>query len=100
MGGCSEDPGRVSPREENRKEGWSRGGPRPPSGGVVSAGLGFLQRIDSELVESTEFHSSNPREQAEDAQGTPSQSHISPSILVHEDAKIAGLPTCERQERG
>jgi len=55
--------------------------------------------IDSGLVGSTDFHSSHPQghapehhafsgrgtTRAEDAQGTPTQSHISPSILVNED---------------
>ena len=50
--------------------------------------------IDSGLVGSTDFHSSHPQghehsgrgtTRAEDAQGTPTQSHISPSILVYED---------------
>jgi len=51
--------------------------------------------IDSGLVGSTNFHSSHPQghepehsergtTRAEDAQGTPTQSHISPSILVYE----------------
>ena len=50
--------------------------------------------IDSGLVGSTGFHSSHPQghelsgrgtTRAEDAQGTPAQSHISPSILGYED---------------
>jgi len=45
--------------------------------------------IDSGLVGSTDFHSSHPQAgrgttRAEDAQGTPTQSHISPSIVVYE----------------
>ena len=59
----------------------------------------FASVIDSGLVGSTDFHSSHPQwhepehhafsgrgaARAEDAQGTPTQSHISPSILVYED---------------
>ena len=30
---------------------------------------------------------------AEDAQGTPTQSHISPSILVYEDSTVSAVPT-------
>jgi len=49
--------------------------------------------IDSGLVGATDFHSSHPQgydagrgvTTAEGAQGTPTQSHISPSILVYED---------------
>jgi len=48
--------------------------------------------IDSGLVGSTDFHSSHPQghsgrgtTRADDAQGTPTQSHTSPSILVYED---------------
>ena len=53
--------------------------------------------IESGLVDSTDFHSSHPHghqpqhlsgrgtTRAEDAQGTPTQSHISPSILACED---------------
>ena len=45
------------------------------------------------MVGSTDFHSSHPQEhepgrgaaRAEDAEGTPTQSHVSPSILVYED---------------
>jgi len=51
------------------------------------------QVIDSGLVGSTDFHSSHPQghegsergaARAEDAQGSPTQSHISPIILVYE----------------
>ena len=49
--------------------------------------------IDSGLDGSTDFHSSHPRGRgtmrAENAQGTPTQSHISPSILVHEHKPFA-----------
>jgi len=42
--------------------------------------------IGSGLVGSTDLHSSGRgAARAEDAQGTPTQSHISPSILVYED---------------
>ena len=45
--------------------------------------------IDSGLVTTTDFHSSHPQgrgaARADDAQGTPTQSHISPSIQVYEE---------------
>ena len=41
--------------------------------------------IDSGLDGSTEFLSGRGAARAEDAQGTPTQSHISPSLLVYED---------------
>ena len=44
----------------------------------------FSAVIDSGLVDSTDF-SGRGTARAEDAQGTPTQSHISPSILVYED---------------
>ena len=62
--------------------------------------------LDSGLVGSTDFHSSHPygHEQgegttiADDAQGTPTQSHVSPSILEYEDncsifERMTGLST-------
>ena len=42
--------------------------------------------IDSGLVGSKDFFSGRGTTRAEDAQGTPAQSHISPSILVYEDS--------------
>ena len=51
-------------------------------GGVT--GLIFLPGVkDSGLVISTDFGRGTAR--TEDVQGTPTQSHISPSILVYED---------------
>jgi len=50
--------------------------------------------IDSGLVGSMDFHSSHPQghgrgtTRAEDAQGTPTQSHISPSILLYEEKNV------------
>ena len=52
-----------------------------------------MNMIDSGLVGSTDFHSSHLQgyesgrgtERADDAQGTRTQSHISPSILVYEE---------------
>ena len=47
--------------------------------------------IDSELVGSTDFHSSHPQghgrdvARANNAQGTPARSNTSPSILVYEE---------------
>jgi len=69
---------------------------------AAAASLGDLHGsslIDSGLVGSTDFHSSHPQghepehhaftgrgtTSAKDAQGTPTQSHISPSKLVYED---------------
>ena len=51
--------------------------------------------IDSGLVGSTDFHSSHSQghalwegyHKAEDAQGTPTQSRVSPSILVYREGK-------------
>jgi len=37
---------------------------------------------------------------AEDAQGTPTQSHISPSILVYEDKKTGGVQAGVSDIRG
>jgi hypothetical protein len=46
-----------------------------------------VRAIDSGLVGSTDCHSSllGDAARAEDAQGTPTQSHVPPSILVYED---------------
>ena len=43
--------------------------------------------IDPGLVGPTDFHSGRGAARAEDAQGTPTQIHISPSILVYEDER-------------
>ena len=53
----------------------------------------FKTVIDSGLVGSTDFGRGTVR--AEDAQGTPTQSHISPSILVYEEKTFAdeGVPS-------
>ena len=53
-------------------------------GHVAFSRLSSFVVIDSGLVGSTDFHSTT---RAEDAQGAPTQSHISPSILVYEDKK-------------
>ena len=49
----------------------------------------FGMSIDSGLVGSTDFHSSHPQgkgaARAEHVKGTPTQSHIPPSILVYEE---------------
>ena len=76
---------------------WS---PRPPRR-ISSKSLfvliwrcyaGFRTVTDSELVSSTDFHSSHPHgmvaARTQDAQGTPTQSHISPSILVCEEKHV------------
>ena len=58
---------------------WGGNSPQLESGGVWPL-------IDAGLVGSTDFHSSGRgTTRAEDAQGTPTQSHISPSILVYEE---------------
>ena len=49
--------------------------------------FGELWSIDSGLVGSTDFHGRGAA-RAEDAQGTPTQRHISPSILVHGESSI------------
>ena len=49
--------------------------------GTFFAELGLLGVIDSGLVGSTGMGTAR----AEDAQGKPTQSHISPNILVYED---------------
>ena len=47
--------------------------------------------IDSGLVGSTDF-SGRGAARAEDAQGTPTQNHVSPSILVYEEkTRVEGL---------
>ena len=53
--------------------------------------LSLVEMIDSGLVGSTDGGTTR----AEDAQGTPTQSHISPSILVYEEnhASIFGVKT-------
>ena len=43
--------------------------------------------IDSGLVGSTDFYGRGAA-RAEDAQGTPTQSHISPSIVVYEEYRV------------
>ena len=60
------------------------------------------QVIDSGLIGSTDFHSSNSGRgtaRAEDAQGTPTQSHISPSILVYEEKHVKKLGIGAVQQR-
>ena len=47
-----------------------------------------LQMIDSGLAGSTAGRGTT---RAKDAQGTPTQSHISPSILVYEDYHVEGI---------
>ena len=72
-----------------------------PSQGVMRSGFRFIGLTHSGLVGSTDSHSSHPQghepehhafspdgrgaARAEDAQGTPTQNHISPSILVYEN---------------
>ena len=59
--------------------------------GIVRWVIPLAPLIDSGLVGSTDFHSSHPQghgrgaARAEDAHGTPTQSHISQSILVCEE---------------
>ena len=55
--------------------------PTTPHGVLVRGHAGLV--IDSGLVGSTDSGRGTAR--AEDAQGTPTQSHISPSILLYED---------------
>jgi len=45
--------------------------------------------VDSGLVGSTDFHSGRDAMRAEDAQGTPTQSHIPPRILIYENKACA-----------
>jgi len=64
---------------------------------LASDPISVVNRL--ELVGSTDLHSSHGRgaARAEDAQGTPTQSHISPRILVYEDNMwriLATLATC------
>ena len=44
-----------------------------------------LGAIDSGLLGSTDCHSGRDTTRAEDAKGTPTMSHISPSLSVYED---------------
>ena len=51
----------------------------------------LLSVIDSGLVGSTDYGRGAAR--AEDAQGTPIQSHISPSTLVYEETRVGSSKT-------